>query len=301
MSDPIMDILDDFDRRWRAGERPDLAPLIASLRAQGDDELCVELCAADLEWRWRARQHKPSSRSHSLSSASSHSPPTAALRNRAQHFADPAPHPNEPLKNTGPLAIEYESLLDSLLRDHRYCQRMLEAEFLARSQRGDAPDIDAFLAETQYRGLPYPCAADTRDCGSSSLLDTQQVAGDLTAQLDQLALFRVSVVRADNLLLSVRVPPQFEIGRQNRREPPPPVWIPEIKRLVVANVKDRNLSRHQIHIRRTRIHEIALTNTSRNVALSLESAPLRPAETSRLPTPVTITINDLVVEIHSEA
>jgi hypothetical protein len=296
-----MDILDDFDRRWRIGERPDLAPLIEHLRAQGDDELCVELCAADLEWRWRVRQHKPSSRSHSLSSATSHSPTAATLRNRAQHFADHPPHPDQHPKNTGPLAIEYASLLDNLLRDHRYCQRMLEAEFLARSQWGDAPDIDAFLAESRGLGLPYANASETSDCSSANLLDTQQVAGVLTAQLDHLAQFRVSVIRADKLLLSVRVPPQFEIGRQNRREPSPPVWLPETNRLVVANVADRNLSCHQIHIRCTRIHEVALTNTSRNVALSLESAPLRPTETTHLPTPVTVTINDLVVEINTEA
>ncbi|MEZ6150076.1 MAG: hypothetical protein R3C09_08125 [Pirellulaceae bacterium] len=300
MSDPIMDILDDFDRRWRIGERPDLAPLIEHLRAQGDDELCVELCAADLEWLAR-----PSAQTIlALSFPLQRNQPFPHSRNfaqRAQHFADHPPHPDQHPKNTGPLAIEYASLLDNLLRDHRYCQRMLEAEFLARSQWGDAPDIDAFLAESRGLGLPYANASETSDCSSANLLDTQQVAGVLTAQLDHLAQFRVSVIRADKLLLSVRVPPQFEIGRQNRREPSPPVWLPETNRLVVANVADRNLSCHQIHIRCTRIHEVALTNTSRNVALSLESAPLRPTETTHLPTPVTVTINDLVVEINTEA
>lgn len=301
MSDPIMDILDDFDRRWRVGERPDLAALIKRLRFQGDDELCVELCAADLEWRWRACQHKSSSRSHALSNATSHSSSTSALRKRAQHFADHAPQAEESARKAGPLALEYAPLLDALLREDKHSRRMLEAEFLARSQWGDAPDIDAFLTENRWLGQQDASPPDIRHRSSSSPRDPQQVASDLTAQLDHLAQFRVAVIRADKLLLSVRVPPQFEIGRQNRHEPPPPVWMPATNRLVIASVADRNLSRHQIHIRRTRIHEVALTNTSRNVTLSLESSPLRPAETSRLPTPVTITINDLLVEIHTEA
>lgn len=259
MSDPIMDVLDEFDRKWRAGDSPDLASLIEQLRNQGDDELCVELCAADLEWKWRASHAK-----------------TAGIRCLSW--------PETEMRSAvGPRMRDYATLLQALMSDRSHVQRMLEAEFLARSMWGDAPRIDAFLEE-----------ANMADCFEA------EFELHLVEQLDHLAQLRVGVFRSDHLLLNVRVPPQFTIGRQDRREPPEPAWLPKTSRLIVAGHDDRSVSRKQIVIRRIGIHEISLSNGSRNVGFALDNCQLQPHESTRLLTPVTIVLGDLTVKICTE-
>ncbi|TWU07499.1 hypothetical protein [Stieleria varia] len=56
------DLLDQLDQSWIAGGPVDLAELLSRVSAD-DSTLAQELCAADLEWRWRADSpNKPSAR-----------------------------------------------------------------------------------------------------------------------------------------------------------------------------------------------------------------------------------------------
>ena len=106
-----MDLLQLLDDQWSSG-KADLASLIQQVPAS-DQLLARELCAADLEWRWRV--------AHNANSTNAN---TAA--------DDP------------PSAADYESLLSNQWGDIA-CQRdLLEAEWCARSLWGDQPDVDQF-------------------------------------------------------------------------------------------------------------------------------------------------------------
>lgn len=104
------DLLDQLDRQWLAGGPADLRALLNAV-SPDDDESSRELCAADLEWRWRV----------------------ATERNAGDFPARPRGH-------------DYADLL----ADHWHliqCKRdLLEAEWCARCVWGDAPDVDQFAS-----------------------------------------------------------------------------------------------------------------------------------------------------------
>jgi hypothetical protein len=111
--DPLLKELDD---QWTKGLVPDISAL---LHRAGYPQVtsCIELCAVDLEWRWRwtsgdaTRQVPPS---------------TVALPAR-------------------PVAHDYRSLI--LEHWHiRECRlQMMEAEWIARGVWGDQPNVESFL------------------------------------------------------------------------------------------------------------------------------------------------------------
>ncbi len=254
----IMDMLDELDGLWRRGQRPDLRQLLARLKYDGDTDLCIELCAADLEWRWRAMADK-SDRS----------------RRAANAWALSVSLADSP---AGPHASEYAPLLEGLWLDPSCQARMIEAEWLARSQWGDRPDLLHFLEA-------YPHLIEIKD--------------ELAEQLNQLAQLTMAVSKDDKPLLSLYLPARFVIGRQNRGEPAPPVWLPNQARMIVSSSDDRSLSREQMTVRRTRTHEIEIANSSRNVAISLENGTLSPGNSTRVPTPVAISLAGLCLRIET--
>lgn len=225
-----MDALDQIDSQWRSGTRPNIAPVIERLRGDGDPGTCIEVCAADLEWRWR----------------------TAHQRS----------------EQSGPHACEYASLLAELWNEAENRRRMVEAEWLARSGWGDQPDLRQF---------------------SQTLPDQTELPAGL---LDKLAAFSQLTVVVANLdgreLIAHALPSRFVIGRQARHEPPPPAWLSGPRRLIVAGSQDRSLSRHQIAVTRTRLHEVELENTSRSVDIELAAGPLGPGANARMATPLNI-------------
>ena len=225
-----MDCLDQIDSQWRRGARPEIEPIIERLLGEGDHGTCIEVCAADLEWRWRTA-HQRSERS-------------------------------------GPHARDYAPLLAELWNEAENRRRMVEAEWLARSGWGDQPDLKQ-LAQT----LP----------------DQTELPADLLDKLDAFSHLTVVVADLDGReLIAHALPSRFVIGRQTRDEPPPPVWLSGSRRLIVAGSHDRALSRQQIAVRRTRLHEVDLENRSRSVDIELAAGPLVPGTSARVATPVNI-------------
>ena len=106
------EILDQLDRQWTSGGCPDLSALIAKVPAI-EPELIWELCAADLEWRWRMH---------------------------AQKDADC----RDDFLPATPRAADYRRLLNDQWNDPNCQRNLIEAEWCARSIWGDSPDVEDF-------------------------------------------------------------------------------------------------------------------------------------------------------------
>lgn len=109
------EILDELDQQWAAGGCPDLQSLLAQVPAN-EPELIQELCAADLEWRWRKH-------------------------------ADGNLSPGDDSLPAKPIAADYRILLGDQWDDPDCRRNLLEAEWCARSIWGDTPDVDQFATQ----------------------------------------------------------------------------------------------------------------------------------------------------------
>lgn len=109
------ELIDDLDRQWSGGVPPDLPSLLDRVPS-GEDWLKEELCAADLEWRWRLH---------------------AKLRSE-KVIGGLAARPG---------ADSYRSLLGDRFGDCECRRNLLNAEWNARSLWGDEPDLDEFAKQ----------------------------------------------------------------------------------------------------------------------------------------------------------
>lgn len=100
-------LLDRLDFLWKDGRAPDLNELLTDLH---DPVSRAELCAADLEWRWRSQGLGP----------------TMAWS-----------------------ASNYQAMMGSAWSLPACRQLLIDAEWLARSAWGDKPHIDHFVAHHQ--------------------------------------------------------------------------------------------------------------------------------------------------------
>lgn len=109
-------LLKELDDHWQNGITPDLAEMLHRA-GYPHDSGCVELCAADLEWRWQ----KPG-------------------REAKKHATGPSA--TLPLR---PVAFDYQALIPDLWRIRRYRLQMMESEWIARCAWGDHPHFESFL------------------------------------------------------------------------------------------------------------------------------------------------------------
>lgn len=110
-------LLEQIDEQWKIGAPPDLKTLLVQVPAD-EGALRVELCAADLEWRWRTEF------------------PAESLGADSR--------PSLPEK---PKASDYRELLADHWDDMACRRNLLEAEWCARSLWGDPVDVDEFAQQ----------------------------------------------------------------------------------------------------------------------------------------------------------
>lgn len=140
------DLFDELDRLWAETGCADL-PLLLSQAPKSDAWTRAELCAADLEWRWR-RHQAPGSESE-------------------KEFCESIPQ--------RPNASDYERFLVESWDDDQTRCTLLEAEWGARCVWGDGPDLDEFsklrsdcpkwsgvLSRQLYSLLPLEAVLDGR-------------------------------------------------------------------------------------------------------------------------------------------
>ena len=109
-----MDLLQCLDDQWSNGGA-DVAELLKQIPA-GNQQLAIELCAADLEWRWRL----------------------------AKGEADKStPHGSHSIRSV----TDYKSLIGDLWSRLECRRDLYEAEWSARSLWGDEPDVDEFASQ----------------------------------------------------------------------------------------------------------------------------------------------------------
>lgn len=105
------DAFDLLDQHWSSGDGIALPPLLETLDV-GETPSIIELCAADLEWRWRTYAEGGGSPVHGL--------------------------PRRPF------AKDYRELVGQLWSMEIHQRNLLEAEWCARSVWGDQPDVFTF-------------------------------------------------------------------------------------------------------------------------------------------------------------
>lgn len=108
MSD--MDLLERLDEQWSAGSPADLPALLHQVPTD-QRHVSQELCAADLEWRWRSDES-----------------------------------PADETFPANPRADDYAAMLEGQWQDIQCQKNIMEAEWCARCVWGDAPDVDEFAA-----------------------------------------------------------------------------------------------------------------------------------------------------------
>lgn len=118
--DPAFDLLDRLDHYWKTQSGTDLAGLLMSPDGRNAPiDVRVDLCAADLEWRFRTMM----------------SDSNGASRPMAKNLL------------SLPRAIEYETLIGSAWQSIVVRQRLFETEWIVRNRYGDSPDVDEFARQ----------------------------------------------------------------------------------------------------------------------------------------------------------
>lgn len=115
MTDSAEELFDALDNAWSSGSGMSVSRLLTKVPLESV-ETAVELCAADLEWRYRSDSDQAC-------------------------FGLPC----------RPQAADYAKLLAEFSPDERLRKNLLEAEWCARSLWGDAPDIDQFAQQFAHQ------------------------------------------------------------------------------------------------------------------------------------------------------
>lgn len=108
-STPDQYFLEQLDRHWESGIIPDIHPWICSL-ATVDVSACIELCSADLEWRWQ--------------------------RLKPDQFG-----------SKRPTATDYADLLANIWESIDCRRKLFESEWISRCIWGDRPQVDTFVSQ----------------------------------------------------------------------------------------------------------------------------------------------------------
>lgn len=249
---PALDLLDRLDAHWKTRNRDDIRVIYKSAEMQADSAADrIDLCAADLEWRWRT-----------------HSEPLSVEVAKGMRES-----------KAFPVASDYRSLVGPLWELPECRKRLLEAEWLARSQFGDRPDADDFARQMPEHAT-WP--------------------EELASLLDTVAPLQMMFHDGHALMLSSPAPAKFVIGRATREEPDAPAWNAKDRRAIVANVDYRQLSRTQLSVRRVRLEEIEVTNISASTPTQLPFTTLHPGQTARSAVPLRITFNRFTLHIRCD-
>lgn len=175
-----------------------------------------------------------------------------------------------------PRAKDYQSLLGPLSKLPECRKRLLETEWLARSQFGDRPDVDDFAHQ-----MP----------------ENETWSDELADLLNTVAPLLMTFHEGHTIAFSCPAPSQFVIGRGNRDEPDAPAWNAKERRAIVANTDYRRLSRSQLSARRVRLEEIELTHISKNAPIELLFVAINPGKTFRCGLPLRITFDRFALNI----
>jgi len=246
-----LDFFDRLDAHWKSRNADDIRVILKSAELQGESPRDrIDLCAADIEWRWRTRT---------------------------------GPLGTEPLKaariTAVPRAKDYQSLLGPLWDLPECRKRLLESEWLARSQLGDRPDVDDFA-----RQIP----------------ENETWSDELADLLNTVAPLLITFHEGHTTELSCPAPSRFVIGRGNRDEPDAPAWNAKERRAIVANTDYRRLSRTQLSVRRVRLEEIELKNISKSAPTELSFTSIHPGQTLRCNLPLRITFDRFALNIRCD-
>lgn len=236
------ELLIRLDSQWMLCKVPTLADYLSEL-PETEHDAKTELCAADLEWRWRMSENPRLQRSRVTAS-------DITLR---------------------PSASEYSQLLGESW-DREVCrQQMTESEWIARSTWGDEPHVGEFVGQDPFR---------------LSLTES------LVEQLELVAPMRLRVERGNEIVFEIGNLNTLTIGRQRRSEPAAPAWVPESRRLVIADLAENTFSRDQCRLKRVRAREIEMTNLSTKNALAISFCVLDPGESYHFSVPFEFSINN---------
>jgi hypothetical protein len=240
--------VDGFDAAWQHAPYPDLRKWMKPIINAAQSETAIELCAIDLEWRWRVGTTAKASCKKSLQKG----------------------------LPVCPFAEDYRVILGECWNAIDMRQRLMIVEWGVRNVWGDRPDTDVFQ-------LRFPEDMDVRQ--------------KLESHLDSLLPLNVSVLKNGSLIMQSKVPARFQIGRQRREEPTSPTWVNSTSRLLIAKSEERQISRKQVQIRRTRRGEIEITNAPGSFCVRLDLSILEPNQISRFTLPVELRFGDMLTWI----
>ncbi len=238
------EFIDRFEDAWTKNPYPNPHKWLSSVDYQNTD-LAIELCAVDLEWRWRiqaiAEQHEKKGVQNDI-----------------------------PLC---PVAEDYRSVIGDLWKVDEMRQRLVMVEWGVRNMWGDRPDTDSFL---------------------SMFPDDESWQHQLEAQLDALLPLDVSILKNGGLVMEMHVPARFHLGRQKKEEPSPPAWVNSTARFLIAKGEERQISREQVQVRRTRRGELELRNAAGPFTVQLDFDFLKPNATARFALPIALRFGDIL-------
>ena len=235
------ELLTRLDSLWNLCKVPTLVDLLSEL-PEAEHDAKTELCAADLEWRWRMSER-------------CHLQPNLVTASKL---------------TIRPSACEYSILLGESWHRKECRQRMTESEWIARSAWGDKPHIDEFVGHDSFR---------------------RSLSNSLVEQLDLIVPMKLRVSMENDVVLEIGNFDSLTFGRQNPWEPSPPAWIPESRRLVIADLAQKTFSREQGRLKRVKARELEIINLSSKAVLSLYLCALGPGESFRFTVPFDFAIN----------
>ncbi len=283
-----MDVIDDYiqrlDQAWERCryDQTALQSLLDEVPVDGRQAAAirVELCAADLEWRWRCTRDAELRQRSTAGHADEPRPTEIKMR----ALAETATHTDSMSTQLAalpqrPSAKDYSHLLGQVWELDSWRSQLQLAEWKARSALGDQPDLIEFA-------------------GLSSQADWNEL---LLEALEEIAWFRVTLDDMLTAPVSRRMPPEFVMGRQFRDEAPPPTWLADERKLVVAPRTDTNISRQQIQVQRTQVYQLKITNLSSKVPIRIEDNVLPAHASVQLEMPVRIAFAGLKVTMDAVA
>ena len=268
----LIDVLmEQLDEHWSEPvQTPEFLPELFHQVPQNHDdrdEIICELCAADMEWRWKTAS-KHSFQMHPFDHAK-------ALTSEVSGSLLAQTELPKRL-SAKPTAAEYFAFPEVSGCAANWLQELVMAEWQTVRNHHVDPDIRT------YRRL----WREDADWNSR-----------LSLLLGKLAPLFATVTRSGQVCMRQILPVRFCIGRQKLGEPAVPCWNSLERRLALADGKQKSLSRSQFQVERISLKRVTLRNGSSAVSVPFGDTKLCPGEVVELTLPVTIDIADMVLRL----
>lgn len=265
--------LDQFDESWNQGDSPELREFVpAEIQGAFAQRLLCDLVNIDLEYRWRELTNRSTS-SHTTGDTHEVDDKDKGKRREGGEIG------------SRPCLEDYSQSLAELRAFHPLPLFLIKEEFRIRFETGDNPDTVSYIQRFPDFAAILP----------------EQLENVLKEEADLFPTLGLDVYHKQSKVFSIPFTSRLEIGRRRPQEPDPYVLVEtdEGSRLIIADLRERFMSRVHLELSPTPTGRVNAVNRSAKNAISmpLHLETLAPGESREFIPPVAFVVQTKTIRI----